>query len=391
MTAPPPIPPSIWKSQTPVVLEPNFFGALRGLWSFTWKSQLTWRRSPGLIISLLAIPLLTFFTVDPPKSAPGAFDWQQPPRQQVAELRRSLRREGSNLDKRQGNQLVEAIQEESANVQPLKGVGDGQGQFTEQMASQQAEQIQAYYDRVGKRAETILNADQLTVFQKVQAAKLQRSLERASGFPQHETKPYFRWLVDVYFLIFLPLFCLAVCGAMIRDELQADTLGFLVTRPLTRARLFVLKYLCHMTWLQIVIAVHCVLLFAVGNLRQVPGVNALFPLFFGVEILAVLAWSALSSLLGLINQKYMVLGLVYGFVVEMGIGRIPTNINSLSLTRHIKAILANSDTITQMYEWSSQGTLFSIGMMFLATVLFAGLAAALFTFREYHHAEEMQK
>jgi ABC-type transport system involved in multi-copper enzyme maturation permease subunit len=225
----------------------------------------------------------------------------------------------------------------------------------------------------------------------VQAAKLQRSLESARGFPQHETKPYFRWLVDVYFLIFMPLFCLAVCGAMIRDELQADTLGFLITRPLTRARLFVLKYLCHMTWLQIVIAVHCVLLFAVGNLRQVRGVNALFPLFFGVEILAVLAWSALSSLLGLINQKYMVLGLVYGFVVEMGIGRIPTNINSLSLTRHIKAILANSDTIMQMYEWSSQGTLFSIGMMLLATALFAGLAAALFTFREYHHAEEMQK
>jgi hypothetical protein len=259
------------------------------------------------------------------------------------------------------------------------------------MASQQADQIQAYYDRVGKRAETILNADQLTVFQKVQAAKLQRSLERASGFPQHETKPYFRWLVDVYFLIFLPLFCLAVCGAMIRDELQADTLGFLVTRPLTRARLFVLKYLCHMTWLQIVIAVHCVLLFAVGNLRQVPGVNALFPLFFGVEILAVLAWSALSSLLGLINNKYMVLGLVYGFVVEMGIGRIPTNINSLSLTRHIKAILANSDTLAQMYDWSSKGTLFSIGMMCLATVLFASLAAVLFTFREYHHVEEMQK
>ena len=342
---------------------------------------------------MLAIPLLTFFTVDAPKSAPAPSDWQESPRQQVNELRRGLSRSGFKLTPEQARQLIQAIEEEGRKIRAPLNVAPGgpRGHFSDEARNQQLAEVRNYYERVVQRAETILDSDQMDRFRRQQAGRMQRSLESINNFSERETKPYFRWLVEVYFLMVLPFFCLANCGAMIRDELQADTLGFLITRPVTRARLLVAKYLCHLTWLQIVVAVHCVLLFAVGNLRQIAGINALFPLFFGAEILAVLAWSALSSLFGLINQKYMVLGLIYGFVVEMGIGRIPTNINTLSITRHIKAILANNDTLAQMYDWSAQGTLFSIGMMCLATVLFVALAAILFTFREYHHVEEMQK
>src|SRR5437899_10933264 len=129
MSSPPPIPQSEW--QKPIALDPNFPGALRGLWSLTWRTQLTWRRLPGLLISILAIPLLTFFTVDPPKTAPTASDWQDPPRRQVAELRRNLRASRSNLSKDQVNQLLAAIEEESGKVRsPTTGPGArGGGQF----------------------------------------------------------------------------------------------------------------------------------------------------------------------------------------------------------------------------------------------------------------------
>src|ERR1035437_7204116 len=48
-----------------VSLRPTFFGALRGVWLFTWKSQLTWKRVPILLISLLALPLLVYATISP--------------------------------------------------------------------------------------------------------------------------------------------------------------------------------------------------------------------------------------------------------------------------------------------------------------------------------------
>lgn len=141
---------------------------------------------------------------------------------------------------------------------------------------------------------------------------------------------YFRLVLDVYFFLVLPLYCLFVCGAMIRDELQDDTLPFLITRPLRRAGFVVIKYLCEMTWLQIVAAIEVVLLIVVGNLGRIEGVNSFAVYLLLSQVLAVAAWCALSTLLGLINRRYLVLGIVYGFIVELGIGRIPTNINSLS-------------------------------------------------------------
>ncbi|HEY2952266.1 MAG TPA: hypothetical protein VGK40_06780, partial [Verrucomicrobiae bacterium] len=133
------------------------------------------------------------------------------------------------------------------------------------------------------------------------------------------------------------------------------------------------------------------LLLGVGFAREVQGVGSVAGLFFGAQALAVLAWGALSALLGLITRRYLVLGIVYGFIVELGIGRIPTNINSLSLTRHLQALLGHNALLNQLYEWAPEGAWYSAGMLLLAVAVFLGAGTALFTFREYHHASEMQK
>ena len=266
-TLPPPAP----TTQT-VTVQPNWLGAFRGIWLVTWRSNLTWRNLPRHLISILALPLLTFFTVDP--GVEGA---------------------------------------------------------------------------------------------------------------------YLQWTINFYLLLLVPLYCLFTFGAMIRDELQADTMGFLITRPLTRAQLCLIKYLCHAIWLQILVGLNGLLLIGVGYLLRIPIISSLALLLLATQFLAVLAYGALSSLFGLIHQRYMVLGIIYGFVVELGIGRIPTNINSLSLSHHIQTILANNSTLEEMYKWSAKGTGFSVAMLVLATLFFLSCSATLFTFREYHHSEEMQK
>jgi hypothetical protein len=85
------------------------------------------------------------------------------------------------------------------------------------------------------------------------------------------------------------------------------------------------------------------------------------------------------------------MALVYGFIVELGLGRIPSNINALSLMRHLKALLANSAALRERFEWTDQAVGFPLLALVLATLLFVAASAALFTFREYHHDGEMQK
>jgi len=46
---------------------------------------------------------------------------------------------------------------------------------------------------------------------------------------------------------------------------------------------------------------------------------------------------------GQITKRYLALAVVYGFIVEMGIGAIPTNVNNFSLVRHLKTLLVHDN------------------------------------------------
>ena len=159
-------------------------------------------------------------------------------------------------------------------------------------ATQQNEQLKACYARIRSRVQSLLDERQLAQFEGFERRKLLEN-ERQSKVPLwSRTSPFYHWLIDFYFFMIVPLGCVGACGALIREELQADTLGFLTTRPLTRARLLVAKYLSQTAWLQIVVLVEALLLFSAGSLRQIPALAVLAPLFLIAQFLAVLAWCA---------------------------------------------------------------------------------------------------
>jgi len=66
--------------------------------------------------------------------------------------------------------------------------------------------------------------------------------------PDHD---FFYWLAAAYLLLGVPLYCLASFGGLIRDELQSNTLSFLMTRPLSRARFLFLRFLCQLAWVEL--------------------------------------------------------------------------------------------------------------------------------------------
>ncbi|MCS1412022.1 MAG: hypothetical protein M2R45_05225 [Verrucomicrobia subdivision 3 bacterium] len=206
-----------------------------------------------------------------------------------------------------------------------------------------------------------------------------------------EVRNFYYILIDLYLFLVVPIFCLSNFGAMIRDELQGDTMTFLITRPVTRARVFLLKYVALTLWLQIIVFGNGVAFWAAGSFLRVPDIGSLITLLIMVQALAVVAFGALTSLIGLFTQKYLIAGVVYGFIVEFGIGQIPTNINVLSISRHLKTFMARNPELASLYDWTTEGSWSSLMIVLGGTVLFLLLGALLFTFREYHHTEEVQK
>ena len=223
------------------------------------------------------------------------------------------------------------------------------------------------------------------------AALLANPLLAWLSIPPGSGEAFLDWTVHLYLDLLIPLLCLVVCGGMIRDEVQDDTLGFLITRPITRARLYLAKYLCQLPWLQAVALVNGGLLMLVGMRVGVEEVSSLAWRVLAGGALAVLVYGALGGLFGLITRRYIVLGLVYGFIVEVGIGHIPTNINSLSMMRHVQTLLAGHPAVADRYGWSADGAVTGVLIMLGATLVALGAGAVLFTWKEMQPGQEAPK
>ena len=392
MTEPPPVQTPATTTGGNASLHPTFLGALRGIWLFTWRSRLTWRRLPGSLLILLILPALIYLTVRLPESWARHHSLLGNSVVPVKQFSRRLRVVQEPLNAQQNRDLMGIFADEFAKAESAWR----ETKSPDSRSTGQNAQIKACYERISKRVENVLSEQQfaqwVTYKQELLSQTNKGNRDQPGVLPGWgRTSPFYHWLIDFYFFVILPLSCVGACGALIREELQNDTLGFLTTRPLTRARLMIVKYLSQSAWLQIVVLVQALLLFAAGSLRQIPNLGTLLPLFLAIQFLAVFTWSALGALLGLVTKRYMAIALLYGFIIEMGIGRIPTNVNTLSMMRHLKSLLAHNAALQEVYEWPMRGIAFSLAALAFGTVVFVSMAAFMFTFKEYHHTAEMQK
>ena len=391
---PPPPPPArpAAPGQT-VHLQPAFLRAWSGIWLFTWKSLLTWRRLRWTSVLLLILPFLVWKTVDSPRSWSATRNSLP-----LGNSTNALGRVSWQMSRRGGGPPVPLRSEQTSQLQQIFAEEYDRTQkdyraipSPETSVDQQRALVQSCHQRIVERARSVLDDRQFAQFQTVDKGLVTDAQDRIGEPAWNRTAPFYRWLIDFYFFIILPLSCVRSCGGLIRDELQTDTLGFLTTRPVKRANLVVLKYLSQVAWLEMAALIEGLLLFGAGALREIPELGSLLPLFLAAQFLAVLAWSALGIFLGQVTKRYLPLALVYGLIVELGIGDIPTNINTVSLMRHLKTLLSHDQALQSLYQWTGTGYLLPVSALLVAAVLFLALAALLFTFREYHAAAEMQK
>jgi ABC-type transport system involved in multi-copper enzyme maturation permease subunit len=154
---------------------------------------------------------------------------------------------------------------------------------------------------------------------------------------------------------------------------------YVFTRPVRRPAYLAGKYLSHLVCTQLDFLLPFAVLLAVGLSRHIPGLGAAAPLLLLGQAVTIAAFSAFGFLCGILTSRYVVIGLVYAATVEAGLGNIPTALNRVSLTHHVRAMLA---PLAGHAGADAEGPLAATLQLLLWSAAMLTLAAVVFSRRE---------
>jgi hypothetical protein len=192
----------------------------------------------------------------------------------------------------------------------------------------------------------------------------------------------------VHFGLVIPLWCLIAFGSFIRDEVQAGTIGFLLTRPLTRSAIPADALALHAAAVQVPLALNTILLGATAVLLRIP--NA-FTAHRAAVGRAVIGGSRLwrdRDLSGIAHAEVS--------AARPGVWVCGRNWHRPDPDQHQHAVggpafsdlLEQFELIEQHAGWSAGQLCGSLGGLLLLTLVYLGASLLLFNVREYSQSEE---
>jgi ABC-type transport system involved in multi-copper enzyme maturation permease subunit len=171
-------------------------------------------------------------------------------------------------------------------------------------------------------------------------------------------------------------------AGLIQDDTKPATVDYVLTRPVRRFAFVLQRYLTHTVCLQAQCLLALGVLVAVGLFRHVPELWPMVPSLLLAQFLALAAFSALGFAFGAFTGRYLIWGIVYANLIENGIGRIPTQLNRLSMVHHVRSIAGNilHLRLKGLPEADSLST--SIVALLVFSLVFLTVAVVLFSLRE---------
>jgi ABC-2 type transport system permease protein len=150
---------------------------------------------------------------------------------------------------------------------------------------------------------------------------------------------YVGWTITFYFTFLVPVIATINAGGVMRDEMKPSTVDYVLVRPLPRPAFVAFKYLSHVACAQVDFLCAFAVVIALGSFRGAPGLLAAAPDLLLAQVVLVTAFSGLGFLAGAVTSRYVIVAILYGVLIEFGIGQIPTQLHRLSMTHQVKAML----------------------------------------------------
>jgi ABC-2 type transport system permease protein len=218
------------------------------------------------------------------------------------------------------------------------------------------------------------------LYRVVLAAKLPA---KVTGFDLYGVIVAFYYVRNV-----LPLAALFYATALVADEVEGKTITFLLTRPLRRASILIGKFAAYAaTTLSLSLPATVATFFLLTSAQGTEGLGARVPDLFrdlGTMALALLAYGALFTLLGVLLRRPVIPGLLFLFVWEL-LANLPGYMPRLTLTAYLRSLITHRPADAGFAQLFGEVLPAPLCLAVLTSVVVICLAAAagIFSKREY--------
>jgi ABC-2 type transport system permease protein len=204
----------------------------------------------------------------------------------------------------------------------------------------------------------------------------------------------------------LPLVALLYASSMVQDELEEQTITYLLIRPLPKFAIYLVKLLATITATVALTVVFTLVTYAViylGADSSVPDVPMRATKAAAIHALAVIAYCGLFGLLSLLIKRSLTLGIVYIVIWEGFFANFPFGLRLLTVIYYTRLIayrvlpftitnfLGDENISREVWQLGEDSNLpdhpqllTSVGILLAASLVCTILAATLFTIREFH-------
>jgi len=194
---------------------------------------------------------------------------------------------------------------------------------------------------------------------------------------------FFKWVIEFYLTFLLPVVAFISAGGALRDELKPDSVDYIFTRPVPRPAFVVGKFLAQVACAQVDYLLAFAALVGVGMYRHVPELMAHVPKLLFVQVLLVVVFSAFGFFFAMLTARFVIAGIFYGAVIELGVGAIPTQLSRLSMIHQVRALFPSFTLTLSTAALPPPADLlsFTVLLLVVAAVLLAA-AAGIFMLKE---------
>ena len=196
--------------------------------------------------------------------------------------------------------------------------------------------------------------------------------------------------ISLFQILMIPLFLQVVlifvtlvnATALIREEIDDNTLPFLLTRPISKPALVTYKYVGYLIAVLVLLVPPLILAYGVTEAYRGLGFTTDLDVLWGflaTTVLGSAAYGALFLFISVLIRRPLAGGLLIGFVWESVVGSIPGDVPKLSVIHYLRTILSHVVAIGPLNGYApdlsagvAAGILiaFSIAMVILSAFVF---------------------